>query len=328
MTVDRDDTTAEANQVAAPVDTDSDVDADAGLLGEPVGLWKGTWRRLLRRRGGVVGLVIIATVFLVALLAPLIAPYEPTRDFIDEGERMRRDPPCVHLLGCDTDRPQHVMGLDGNARDLFSRVVYGARVSLWIGFTTVAVAFVVGSSLGAIAGYWGGWLDNVIMRVMDVILGFPALLLAIAIVAALGPGLRNTLLAIAIVSIPAYARVMRASVLSIKELDFVAASQTLGASRFRILRTRVIPNALTPLVVIGTLGIATAILDAAAFGFLGLGAQPPTAEWGSMLAAERNQLFSAPHLVFFPGLAIMVTVLGFNLLGDGLRDALDPSLNE
>jgi len=171
-------------------------------------------------------------------------------------------------------------------------------------------------------------LDNVIMRIMDVILGFPSLLLAIAIVAALGRGIRNTLLAIAIVSIPVYARVMRASVLAIKELDFVAASRALGASRMRILITRVVPNALTPLVVIGTLGIATAILDMAAFGFLGLGAQPPAAEWGSMLAAERNQVFSAPHLVFFPGLAIMITVLGFNLLGDGLRDALDPSLHD
>jgi ABC-type dipeptide/oligopeptide/nickel transport system permease subunit len=166
------------------------------------------------------------------------------------------------------------------------------------------------------------------MRVMDVVLGFPALLLAIAIVAVLGPGLRNTLLAIAIVSIPAYARVMRASVLSIKELDFVAASVALGASKIRILWTRVVPNALTPLIVIGTLGIATAILDAAAFGFLGLGAQPPVAEWGAMLAAERNNILSAPHLLFFPGIAIMITVLGFNLLGDGLRDALDPSLNQ
>ncbi len=220
------------------------------------------------------------------------------------------------------------MGLDGNARDQFSRVIYGSRVSLFVGFTTVIVAFSVGATLGAIAGFWGGWIDNGIMRVMDVILGFPALLLAIAIVAALGPGIRNTLLAIAVVSIPAYARVMRAGVLSVKELDFVAASRALGASKMRLLVSRVIPNALTPLVVIGTLGIATAILDAAAFGFLGLGAQPPSAEWGSMLASERNQVFSAPHLVFFPGLAIMITVLGFNLLGDGLRDALDPSLND
>ncbi len=298
------------------------------ILDKPTGLWRTAWRRLLRRKGGVIGLVIIGTMLFIAIFAPLIAPYDPTKDFIGEGTRMRRDAPCVHILGCDDATPQHIMGLDGNARDEFSRVVYGARVSLWVGFSTVVLAVLVGASLGSIAGYWGGWLDNVIMRVMDVILGFPALLLAIAIVAALGPGLRNTLLAIAIVSIPAYARVMRASVLSIKELDFVAASQALGGSKLRILRTRVIPNALTPLVVIATLGIAGAILDAAAFGFLGLGAQEPTAEWGSMLARERNQIFSAPHLVFFPGIAIMITVLGFNLLGDGLRDALDPSLNE
>ncbi len=292
----------------------------------PIGLWRGAWRRLLRRKTGVVGLVIVGVLIIVAAFAPLIAPHDPTQDFLSEEGSTRRDPPCVHVFGCDPEKPQHILGLDGNGRDLFSRVVYGTRVSLSIGFITVTLAFVIGSALGAIAGFWGGLPDNSIMRVMDVILGFPALLLAIAIVAALGPGLRNTMLAIAVVSIPAYARVMRASVLSIKELEYVAASRALGAGRLRILWSRVVPNALTPLVVIGTLGIATAILDAAAFGFLGLGAQEPTAEWGSMLARERNQLFSAPHLVFFPGIAIMITVLGFNLLGDGLRDALDPSL--
>lgn len=299
------------------------------LIERPTGLWKGAWRRLLRRRTGVVGLTIIGLMVSMALAAPLIATHDPNQVLIgvEEGIK-RRDPPCVHLFGCDQETPQHILGLDGNARDQFSRIVYGSRVSLSVGFTTVLVALVVGATLGALAGFWGGWLDNVIMRIMDVVLGFPALLLAIAIVAALGPGIRNTLLAIAIVSIPAYARVMRASVLAIKELDFVAASQALGASKLRILWSRVVPNALTPLVVIATLGIATAILDAAAFGFLGLGAQEPTAEWGMMLARERNQVFSSPHLVFFPGLAIMITVLGFNLLGDGLRDALDPSLNE
>lgn len=292
------------------------------------GLWRGAFSRLLRRKSGVAGLIIIGFIVLVAIFAPLIAPYSPTEDFIGEPNTTRRDPPCVHLLGCDEEIPEHIMGLDGNARDQFSRVVYGSRLSLSVGLSTVAIAFTIGSTLGAIAGYWGRWIDNVIMRVMDVILGFPALLLAIGIVAALGPGLRNTLLAIAIVSIPQYARVMRASVLSVKEEEFVAASRALGAGGWRILLTRVVPNTLTPLVVIGTLGVASAILDAAAFGFLGLGAQPPTAEWGSMLAAERQQIFSAPHLVFFPGIAIMITVLGFNLLGDGLRDALDPSLNE
>lgn len=315
--------TPEAN-VEGPLDG---VDGNM-LLERPTSLWRGAWKRLLRRKTGVAGLTIIGLLLIVAVFAPLIAPHDPTKDFIDEGDRMRRDPPCVHIFGCDEDTAQHVMGLDGNARDQFSRVVYGSRVSLSIGFTTVALAFTIGSALGAVAGFWGRWVDNIIMRVMDVLLGFPSLLLAIAIVAALGPGLRNTLLAIAIVSIPSYARVMRASVLGIKELDFVAASEALGAGKFRILRTRVIPNALTPLVVIGTLGVASAILDAAAFGFLGLGAQEPTAEWGSMLARERNQIFSAPHLVFFPGVAIMITVLGFNLLGDGLRDALDPGLNE
>jgi ABC-type dipeptide/oligopeptide/nickel transport system permease subunit len=232
------------------------------------------------------------------------------------------------MLGCPEERPQHFLGLDGNARDEYSRIVYGARVSLTIGITTVTSAILVGALLGAIAGFWGGWIDNLIMRIMDVVLGFPALLLAIAIVAVLGPGLTNALLAIALVTIPQYARVMRASVLQIKEMDFVAASKALGASNWRILFSRVIPNALTPLVVLGTLGVAGAILEAAGLSFLGLGAQPPTAEWGSMLGADRNQVFSAPHLVFFPGLAIMFTVLGFNLLGDGLRDALDPRLHQ
>ncbi len=304
---------------------DTEVEA---ILERPTGLWRGAWRRLLRRKTGVFGLTIIGSLIVIAVFAPLIAPYDPTEVLIGKEEVKRRDPPCVHLLGCDADTPQHILGLDGNVRDLFSRVVYGTRVSLTLGFLIVGLAFSFGSLLGAVAGFWGGWPDNIIMRFMDVILGFPALLLAIAIVAALGPGLRNTMLAIAVVSVPAYARVMRSSVISIRELDFVAASRALGASKLRILWSRVVPNALTPLVVIGTLGIATAILDMAAFGFLGLGAQEPTAEWGSMLARERAQVFSSPHLVFFPGLAIMITVLGFNLLGDGTRDALDPSLSE
>jgi ABC-type dipeptide/oligopeptide/nickel transport system permease subunit len=232
------------------------------------------------------------------------------------------------VLGCDPAKPQHILGVDGNVRDQFSRIIYGSRVSLTLGISTVTVAILIGASIGAIAGYRGGWLDNLLMRIMDVVLGFPGFLLAIAIVAALGPGLRNTLIALAIVTIPQYARVMRASVLSIKEIDYVAASQALGASSWRILLTRIAPNAITPLIVLGTLGIASAILEAAGLGFLGLGAQPPQAEWGSMLAANRNRVFSDPHLVFFPGLAIMITVLGFNLIGDGLRDALDPTLND
>lgn len=306
-------------------DLTKDEDAEL-LLEKPTGLWKGAWSRLIRRRTGVVGMIIIGVMLFVAVFAPILAPHDPIDDFIGEEDVRRREAPCVTLLGCEG--PQHVMGLDGNVRDEFSRVIYGSRASLFVGFATVAVAFSIGSMLGAIAGFWGSWPDNVIMRIMDVVLGFPSFLLAIAIVAVLGPGLTNAMLAIAIVSIPAYARVMRASVLSIKEMDFVSASRALGAGKMRLLWTRVIPNALTPLVVIGTLGIATAILDAAGLSFLGLGAQPPDPEWGSMLAQERNNVFNAPHLVFFPGLAIMLTVLGFNLLGDGLRDALDPALHD
>jgi len=302
---------------------------EARLLERPTSMGRLAWRRLLRRKTGVTGLVIIVFWLLVAIFAPLIATHEPTNGLIgEEAGAVRRAAPCIHALGCPEGQAQHILGLDGNARDEFSRIIFGSRVSLTIGLTTVTVAIAVGAALGAIAGYWGGWIDNMIMRVMDVVLGFPALLLAIAIVAVLGPGLTNALLAIAIVSIPQYARVMRASVLQIRELDFIAASRALGASSGRILLTRVIPNALTPLVVLGTLGIASAILEAAGLSFLGLGAQPPTPEWGTMLAEERNQLFSAPHLVFFPGLAIMLTVLGFNLLGDGLRDALDPRLHQ
>lgn len=276
----------------------------------------------------MIGLFIVSFLIFMAFFAPLLAPYDPNEVLIGKEDVQNRDPPCVHLLGCSEDKPQHIMGIDGNVRDQLSRIIYGARVSLTLGFFVVTIALIVGSLLGALAGYIGGWFDNIIMRVMDVVLGFPALVLAIAIVAVLGPGLRNALIAISIVSIPAYARVMRAQVLSIKESDYVAASLALGAKAHQILLRRVVPNALTPLVVLATLGVATAILEAAGLSFLGLGAQPPTAEWGSMLASERNQVFTSPHLVFFPGLAIMITVLGFNLMGDGMRDALDPSLNK
>lgn len=302
--------------------------ADSSRLFEkPLTQWRLALRRFRGRRSGMIGLGIVVFLILVAIFAPLLAPYGPTEILIGKEEVSRYGPPCIHLLGCDQASPQHILGLDGNVRDEFSRVIYGSRVSLTLGFFTVTLALVVGASIGAVAGYLGGWFDNIAMRFMDVILGFPSLLLAIAIVAVLGPGLRNALIAIAIVTIPQYARVTRAQVLGLKEADYVSASRALGASPMHILLRRVLPNALTPLVVLATLGVATAILEAAGLSFLGLGAQPPTAEWGSMLASERNQVFTAPHLVFFPGLAIMLTVLGFNLMGDGLRDALDPTLN-
>lgn len=302
-------------------------DADQ-LLDQPTSVWRMILRRFITRKISIIGLTLVGFMTLVAIFAPIIAPYDPYQVLIGVEDVERFDSPCIHLLGCDPSEPQHILGVDGNVRDQFSRIIYGSRVSLTLGISTVTVAILVGATIGAVAGYRGGWVDNLMMRIMDVVLGFPGFLLAIGIVAALGPGLRNTLIALAIVTIPQYARVMRASVLSIKEIDYVAASKALGASSTRILFTRIAPNAITPLIVLGTLGIASAILEAAGLGFLGLGAQPPQAEWGSMLASNRNRVFSDPHLVFFPGLAIMITVLGFNLIGDGLRDALDPTLND
>ena len=297
---------------------------------QSVSLWNITRRRLMRRKSAIVGMVILAILIFIALTAQWLAPYDPIKSMLDiqnyQGPLQKRLPPCIHAFGCPADQPQHIVGLDGNIRDEFSRLLYGARLSLMIGLSTVTFAIAIGTVLGALSGYFGGWIDNIIMRVMDVLLAFPSLLLAIAIVTVLGPGLINALLAIGIVSIPAYARVVRASVLSVREMDYVSATRALGGNVNEILFRRILPNALTPLIVQGTLGIATAILDAAALSFLGLGAQPPTPEWGSMLGAERNQVFTAPHLVFFPGVAIALTVLSFNLLGDGLRDALDPRL--
>lgn len=289
-------------------------------------LWRLTLRRLFRQRSAVIGMILLGLLLFSAIFAPFIAPYDPEKVLIGVENVKKRAAPCIHLLGCPADQPQHIMGIDGNVRDQFSRIIYGTRVSLYVGLLTVSFAVIVGTLLGAISGYFGGLVDNVIMRILDVVLAFPFLLLAIAIVSVLGPGLTNAMLAIAIISIPIYARVTRASVLSVREMDFIEASRALGASNWQILFGRILPNSLPPLIVVATLGIATAILDTAALSFIGLGAQPPTPEWGSMLAIERNQVFSAPHLVFFPGLAIMVTVLAFNLLGDGLRDALDPRL--
>lgn len=303
-------------------------DAGAGDISDyrANSLWRLTMRRLFRQRSAVVGFILLVILVGSAIFAPIIAPYNPEQPLIGIEDITKRQGPCIHMLGCPPDKPQHIMGVDGNFRDVFSRIIYGTRISLSVGLLTVSFAVLVGTFLGAISGYAGGLIDNIIMRVLDVVLAFPFLLLAIAIVSVLGPGLTNAMLAIAVISIPTYARVTRASVLSVREMDFIEASRALGASSRQILFGRILPNALPPLIVVATLGIATAILDTAALSFIGLGAQPPTPEWGSMLAIERNQVFSAPHLVFFPGLAIMFTVLAFNLLGDGLRDALDPRL--
>jgi len=301
----------------------------------PTNLWRDTLAHILRQRSAIVGLTILGIIVLSAVLAPIIAPYDPEVPIRNVEGAQRLAPPCIHLLGCDASQAQFLMGIDQNGRDVFSRIVFGARVSLQVGVITVGIAIIAGTLIGSVAGYAGGWIDNVLMRLMDVLLAFPALVLAIFLATAfqtldipfLEDALFNAMFAIGIVAIPIYARVMRASVLSVRERDFVTASHALGESGGGILLRRILPNALTPLIVQATLGIATAILEVAALSFLGIGAQEPTPEWGSMIGQVRNQMFSAPHLVIFPGLALALSVLGFNLLGDGLRDALDPRLN-
>ena len=311
--------TAESTTLNAPI---------AAKTKEPSSLYRDAFRHLIQKKSAVLGMTMLLILALVAISAPLIAPFDPEEQLIGVEQGIKkRSAPCIHALGCPQEQPQHIFGVDANFRDFFSRVVYGARLSLSVGFSAVTIAIVSGTILGAIAGFVGGWVDNVIMRLMDVFLAFPALILAIAIVTVLGPGLINALIAISIVTIPAYARVIRASVLSVKEQDFILADRALGVPPARILFRDILPNAITPLIVQGTLGIGTAIVEVAALSFLGLGAQPPTPEWGLMVSAERNQVFTAPFLVFIPGVAIALVVLGFNLLGDGLQDALNPRLN-
>ncbi len=291
-------------------------------------LWLEAAGNLRRNPSAVAGMIVIGSLLLIALAAPVFATHDPILSMIGQpGEtgRLQAKLPCIPLLGCE-DAP-HYMGLDLNARDLYSRVIYGTRTSLSVGMITISLSIVTGTLLGLVAGYAGGRTEDVIMRLMDVVLAFPALLLAISIVTILGPGLTNALLGITITFIPQYARLTRASVLSLKEQEFITAELAVGAGPLRILFAHILPNAVTPIIVQGTLGIGTAILDAAALSFLGLGAQPPTPEWGQILSESRNYVFTSPHLVFYPGIAIMVTVLGFNLLGDGMRDALDPRLN-
>ncbi len=292
------------------------------------GIWRDTLGNILRQRNAIVGLTILGFLLLTALFADQISTHPPDQVLLGVVDGVKKSsPPCIHLLGCPTTEPELLMGTDSNVRDVFSRVVHGARVSLFVGFGTVGFAIIIGTLIGLVAGFAGGWVDNILMRMMDVVLVFPALLLAIAIVTALGQSLINAQLSIGIVAIPIYARIMRASVLTVKESDFVTASRALGESPAGILFRRVLPNSITPLIVAGTLGIGGAVLDVAALSFLGYGAQPPLAEWGSMIGLDSGKLFTAPHLVFFPGLALVLTVFGFNLLGDGLRDALDPRLN-
>lgn len=275
------------------------------------GLFRDAVRRLFASWNGRVGLIVVGLIFLVAVGAPIVSPYDPSTDSnLDES---RQAPSSQHLFG--TDR----LG-----RDMLRRIAHGARISLLVGLAVVAGASAAGVTLGMLSGFLGGSADTIIMRVMDVLLAFPGILLAIAIVAVRGPGLLNTMLAVAVVGIPGYARVMRSMVLSLREREYVLAARMVGTRDRSIMFRHIFPNSLSPLIVQMTLGIGGAILFAAALGFLGLGAQPPLPEWGAMISDGIPFLRTDPHMVFFPGIVIMITVLGFNLLGDGLRDALDP----
>jgi peptide/nickel transport system permease protein len=284
-------------------------------LEEQGGLWREAWQRLRRNPGAIIGFLFVAAFVTAAVFAPLIAPYGP----LEQAQ--------AGVLDTQPPSSQHWFGLDELGRDEFSRVVYGARFSLLIGVVSVAVGLSAGLVLGAVAGYVGGIVDSVIMRLMDVMLSVPGLLLAIGIVAALGPGLWQIMVAVGVTNIPIFARLLRGSVLAQRETDFVLAARAVGVWRHTILASHILPNAISPVIVQATLALATAIIDVAGLGFLGLGPQDPaTPEWGTMLAGSDRYLQSAPYLALIPGAAIVVSVLGFNLIGDALREALDPRL--
>jgi len=277
------------------------------------GLWHDAFRRLLRNRPAMVGLVCISIFVFGALLAPLIAPYGPTEGSLANGQQ---GPSLAHIMGTD------LLG-----RDEFSRILYGARISLTVGVVAVFFGLIGGMLVGAIAGGAGGVLDSILMRFTDVLLAVPGILLAIGIVAWLGHGQLQIMLAVGVSYAPIFARLLRGSLLALREADYVMAARSMGASPTRILLRHMLPNALTPLIVQATLAAATAIIDVAGLGFLGLGpGDPRVAEWGEMLTDSARFLQSAPYLILFPGAAIVISAIGFNLLGDGLREALDPRL--
>ena len=276
------------------------------------------WAAFSVNKGAVIGLAICVALVIIAVFAPLLAPHDP-----DVQNRTALLLPPVWETGGNAT---YLLGTDAVGRDLLSRLIYGARFSLFIGLVVVSLALVVGITLGLVAGFFGGWVDILIMRVMDVILSFPSLLLALVLVAILGPGLGNAMIAITLVLQPHFVRLTRSSVMTERSRDYVIAVRTAGAGPIRIMLKTVLPNCLAPLIVQATLSFSNAILEAAALGFLGMGAQPPTPEWGTMLAEAREFILRAWWVVTFPGLAILITVLAINLVGDGLRDALDPKL--
>ena len=270
------------------------------------------WRMLRKNKLAMLGLIILTLIVLTAIFANVLAPYDYTAQNL---VNMKKFPSM-----------EHPFGTDEFGRDILSRSIYGTRQSLVIGVGSIAIAVLAGGLIGLISGFYGGWLDNLLMRITDVMMAIPGMLLAIAIVAALGSSLKNLLIAIAIAKLPNFARIMRATVMSAREQEYVTASKVMGISNWKILLEDILPNSLSPMIVQATLGIAFAILTAAGMSFMGLGIQPPTPEWGAMISTAKNYIRDYPYMVMFPGAAIMITILALNLLGDGLRDALDPKL--
>ncbi len=286
---------------------------------EPIEKEPGRFREALhqlkKNKGAIAGLIIIAIFLFIAVFAPVIAPHDP----LSQNIELRKSAPFTEGF---------LLGSDDLGRDLLSRIIYGGRISMIIGVVSVGIALVFGILIGVISGYYGGWLDKIIMRLIDIMLAFPYVLLTIVIVAMLGPSLTNAMIAIGISQIPRYVRMVRASVLAEKEADYVVAERSLGASNFELMFRSILPNCLAPISVQASLGVGEAILSSAALSFLGLGAQPPTPEWGLMIASSREFITSAWWIVTFPGIATLLAVLGFNLFGDGLRDMLDPKLRD
>lgn len=295
----------------------AELEAKETQLEAPSGLWREAFFRIRRNPGAIVGFSLVILFVVVAIFAPLIAPFDPRA----------QDLSLLRGGCCPGPSAEHWFGVDDLGRDEFSRVVYGARFSLLIGVVSVAVGLSVGLLIGAVAGYLGGVVDSILMRLMDIMLSIPGLLLAIGIVAALGTGLTQIMIAVGATQIPIFARLLRGSILAQRENDFVLAARSIGVPRTKILLSHILPNAISPVIVQGTLALATAIIDVAGLGFLGLGPQDPsTPEWGTMLTDTTRYLQTAPHLALIPGFAIVLSVLGFNLIGDGLREALDPKL--
>lgn len=273
----------------------------------------------MKNKAGLLGFILIGLIIFIAIFAPLIAPFDPTTQ--DLANRLI--PPIWNSGGAWP----HILGTDDFGRDIFSRIIYGARISLNIGVISVSISLIFGLTMGIIAGYYGGIIDNIIMRLIDIMLAIPSIMLAIVIVAILGPSLNNAIIAIGIVGIPTYARLIRASFIDIKDNEYVIASKLNGASTLRMIFLVMLPNCINPIIVQATMGFASAVLEAAGLSFLSLGAKPPTPEWGAMLASSMDFIVTAPWLIIYPGIAIFITVMAFNIAGDGLMDLLNPKSN-